>query len=70
MASNLQLSELEQRVLDYVKRYPRSTDNVIIVNFNLSSPPKEVRQAIAQLIALGFISADENLRYVAVGKEI
>lgn len=71
MPSNLELNELEQRVLDYVKRHPGQDIKQIIWNCaNASLNQAEVRQALAQLIALGFVSADENLRYSAVGKEL
>lgn len=69
MASNLQLTELEQRVLDYVKWNPDSSELDILVN-NRGVPNAKVRQAIASLLSNSFISADEDLRYVAVGGEL
>lgn len=73
MSENLRLSDLEQRVLDQVKHNilamaPTADD--LRFHFRHSYPPAEVRQAIAQLVSLNFISADEDLRYHAVGGEL
>lgn len=70
MASNLQLTELEQRVLDYVKQHPGNPENVIIASMQWQVHPKLIRQAISDLVQKSFISADENLRYVAIGGEL
>lgn len=74
MASNLQLTELEQQVLDYVQRYPGTSLVQIWAHLHnirgASAPITEVNQAIVQLVSLNLISADENLRYSAVGKEL
>lgn len=76
MASNLQLTELEQRVLDYVKQpHPRPLMEQDIINYifprsNGQYFSGEIRQAIASLLSNSYVSADENLRYVAIGGEL
>lgn len=69
MASNLQLTELEQDLLEYIQNEPGLTSHQIVDEF-WNTDSVEVRQAIASLLSNSFISADENLRFVAVGKEI
>lgn len=71
MASNLQLTELEQAILDWVKITPNVDATVLRYRFAFDYDSKvKVDQALSNLISNSFISADENLRYSAVGKEI
>lgn len=69
MASNLHLTELEQDLLEYIQNEPGLTSHQIVDEF-WGTDAVEVRQAIGRLVLLNFISADENLRYSAAGKEL
>lgn len=69
MASNLQLTELEQRVLECIRTsaFIKPTADDIRYFLRHTITGAEVNQAISDLVQKSFISADENLRYVAVG---
>lgn len=69
MASNLQLTELEQRVLNCVREFP-GVDRDWLQSYFMNDKYTEVDQALSNLISNSFISADEDLRYVAVGRSL
>lgn len=69
MASNLQLTELEQLVLNCVREFP-GVDCDWLQSYFMNDKYAEVDQALSNLISHLFISADEHLRYSAVGKEL
>lgn len=69
MAANNELDWLEQRIVLALKGYPGSTAADILQWF-LDASESEVSQALSNLISMNYVSADEDLRYVAVGGEL
>jgi len=70
MAANNELSEIQRRVLDYVKQHPDQNAKQIIWNcVNTSLNVAEIRQALSNLTASGYLigSADTPIRYKPVG---
>jgi len=76
MASNLELSELERCVMDYVKSHsgtgPVEIWAYLNNNSRVSSPMIEIKQAIASLISKSMIvgSSDTPICYSVVGGEL
>lgn len=72
MASNLDMDVLEQLVFNFVRCRPNIEEDRIVrfLTFGCESTAAEVRQALSNLISQSFISADEDLRYSAVGQPL
>lgn len=66
MASNLQLTELEQQVLNCVREFP-GVDRDWLQSYFMNDKYTEVDQALSNLISNSYVSADEDLRYSAAG---